>query len=371
MTQSVINWAAGVVEIGAQEWSLIQPKLSSTSVFSGATFDKLIGPPRWKITVDLTAAIPEDLPARTAAILQLRGGLNLLSLGDCRHGGALHAAAVGGNHWARQLIPWSALMRNWSHAGSVPAEVAQGVQAHASSSFVQLAEGVVHAGFEYVAAVRMESSNPDAMAALTLNGGSAAMMGCIIRPATGVVESRWGPCVVQRFVSGSGWIVCMRFTPDHDFTPYIQVHAMHTEGQTYPVNLESPVLAMASLGVPPVFHASQASAVYGPVQVQIQGAGQQGGILRTCGWVPSSRIRAGAWLNYGDGMHQILRAEVVGSDGCADLWIEPPIRKSPADGASVVVVDVKGLWKLLSTPVIRQEPGVAKGLTLEFEEWLA
>ena len=79
MTQKIIDWPKEL-RLGAQEWELLMPTVSTTSAFSGATFDTLIGPPRWAFSMDLSAAPAKMLPQIEATLRQLRNGLNLLGV---------------------------------------------------------------------------------------------------------------------------------------------------------------------------------------------------------------------------------------------------------------------------------------------------
>lgn len=102
MTQRIIDWPAAL-RPGAQEWHLLQPMVSSTSAFSGATFDKLIGPPRWAFSLDVPDQPARKLPEIESAVRSMRGGLNLVRVGDMRRT-RLPMGAAGGRVLS-QLLP--------------------------------------------------------------------------------------------------------------------------------------------------------------------------------------------------------------------------------------------------------------------------
>ena len=187
---------------------------------------------------------------------------------------------------------------------------------------------------------------------------------------TGAVVSRYGDVgTVGKAKSGPGWKVWLTFDCTKNSTPQAQIHALLATKESTPVSMSKPVIAVAST-VPPVFVETTAMPAYADVAVAIDGAGQVGDMLNTKGWVPGSKIQRACWINYGDGLHQVMDNAVADKRGRAQIWIEPPIRRSPVDGQAVSVRNVLGLFRLKTGPKIRQEGMVVAGQTLTFEEYL-
>lgn len=367
MTQRIIEWPRGL-KPSAQEWELLMPVVSSTSAFSGATFNALIGPPRWAFSMDLSDAPVELLPEIEATLRQLRNGLNLLRIGDHRRIGKM-PIAPGGERWAKNLLPWSVQMQRWAVAGPAPVAVGGGLKTLTAMGAVAFATDPIREGFTYVLSADV-SAPVSAKVALSLSNGSQ-QLGVIFDALTGRELSRYGGVLsVGRVKSGDGWKVWLTFACAANSTPQAQIHALLATKDTTPVTMSKPVIAQAST-LPPVFVETTATPVYADVAVVIDGAGQAGDMLSTRGWVPGSKIRQACWINYGDGLHQVLGAVLAGKDGRAQLWIEPPIRRSPADGQAVTVRNVLGVFRLKAGPKIRQEGLLVPGQTLTFEEYLS
>ncbi len=369
MTQRIIEWPA-TLRPGAQEWGLLQPMVSSTSAFSGATFDKLIGPPRWAFSMDLPDAPASMLPQIEAALRQMRGGLNLLRIGDLRRTGR-QSAAPGAERWPLNLLPWSGQMLRWGIAGPQPVAEADGaLKLEQAGGIATFTAEPMRAGFRYIVAAEVVS-DVSANASFSISAGPVGQpMGAIFNTVTGEVVARYGPMMLSMAKTAQGWkfwaiVDCVR-----DAQPQVQLHALMATSDRANIRFSRPVVALATSGVPPTYVETAATPAYAEVSVVVDGAGQAGDSLRTIGWIPGSKIRVGSWINYGDGLHQVLSAVTVGGDGAAQLWIEPPIRRSPDDGAPVSVRNVTGLFKLKTAPRVRQEGMVARGLTLEFEECL-
>lgn len=90
----------------------------------------------------------------------------------------------------------------------------------------------------------------------------------------------------------------------------------------------------------------------------VNGASQDGDELdisgaptSTAGW-----LKAGDWLQLGSGattrLHQVLDDVDTDGSGEATINIYPSLRSSPANGASVVINNCKGLFKLDSEPAV-------------------
>ena len=366
MTQKIIDWPKEL-RLGAQEWELLMPMVSTTSAFSGATFDKLIGPPRWAFSMDLSNAPAKMLPQIEATLRQLRNGLNLLRMGDERRTGKL-SIAPGGERWARNLLPWSGQMLRWAIAGPAPVAVGGGLLTQKAVDVAASAADPIRAGFSYVLSADISAPSP-AKVALTLSNGKQ-QMGVIFNALTGTEVTRYGDVkAVGKTKTGAGWRVWLTFDCTQNSTPQAQIHALLATRDATPVSMSKPVIAEAST-VPPAFVETTAMPAYADVAVVIDGAGQTGDMLSTKGWVPGSKIQRGCWINYGDGLHQVLEVVEVGKAGRTKLWIEPPIRRSPASGQAVTVRNVLGVFRLKAGPKVRQEGMTVPGQTLTFEEYL-
>lgn len=366
MTQRIIDWPA-VLRPGAQEWHLIQPMVSSTSAFSGATFDKLIGPPRWAFSLDVPDQPARMLPAIESAVRSFRGGLNLVRVGDMRRT-RLALGPLGGRVLS-QLLPWTAWAR-WERVGPEPAVAGEVLTAQKASAVHQLTQEPVRTGLQYTAVLEVTALTP-VHAALGIAGpGVANPLGVVVNAQTGEVVSQYGPVVASGSVAEGGFHrVWVRFRADADQVVHLTGYAMQGTYEPTAVQLRRPVLAMHALMEPEPFVPSSGMAVWGDAQITIDGADQTGDVLATAGWLPNTRIEAGHWLNYGDGMHQLIEYAAVDGEGRATLRIEPPIRRSPVHAAPVTIRNVTSLFKLKTQPRIRQEGMVVKGFTLEFEEW--
>lgn len=233
----------------------------------------------------------------------------------------------------------------------------------------QLTQEPVRTGLQYTAVLEVIATAP-VHAALGISGpGVSIPLGVVVNAQSGEVVSQYGPVVASGSVAEGGFHrVWVRFRADADEVVHLTGYAMQATHESTAVQLRRPVLAMHALMEPEPFVPSTGMAVWGDAQIAIDGAGQAGDELATMGWLPNTRIEAGHWLNYGDGMHQLIETALVNGDGKATLRIEPPIRRSPAHAAPVVIRNVTSLFKLKTQPRVRQEGMVVKGFTLEFEE---
>lgn len=80
----------------------------------------------------------------------------------------------------------------------------------------------------------------------------------------------------------------------------------------------------------------------------VDGAGQTGRSLATRGWTNSVTgiMKAGDYLAFANRLHMVV--EDASSDGTGDatLSIEPPLRESPSDGASITVSNPTAIMRL-------------------------
>lgn len=117
----------------------------------------------------------------------------------------------------------------------------------------------------------------------------------------------------------------------------------------------------------------------GPVTVQegpfVNGAGQAGTSLALRGWLPLAQaFRAGDLLGFTDTtgrqrLHMATADATASEAGLVTVPIAPPIRRAPADGATVTIVSPLTLWRLSQDrnpmEVLR---GLLAGNTLDIEE---
>ncbi len=369
MTQRIIEWPA-TLRPGAQEWGLLQPMVSSTSAFSGATFDKLIGPPRWAFSMDLPDAPARMLPQIEAALRQMRGGLNLLRIGDLRY--TRRSLAPGGGRRATQLLPWSSAWTRWGRVGKAPASIVLGeaTMSNATDYFQKTAEPV-RAGTPYVAVLEASSDVSTQVALAVAGPGVNAPLGVVFNALTGDVLSQYGAVTGSGTVLvGGRWRCWLTFVATTTGEAMVHAYALLPAHGLQSVRMRRPQLAMHAGANPPPYVSANATATWSELGVVVDGGGQVGDTLVTRDWPPGLTLKAGHWISYGDGMHQLLQDATPDADGKAQLWVEPPIRRSPADGAAVSVRNVTGLFKLKTAPRVRQEGMLVRGLTLEFEEYL-
>lgn len=369
MTQRIIDWPKQLrMRPGAQEWELLQPMTGSVSAFSGASYDKLIGPPRWAFSMDLTDAPASTLPQIEAALRQLRGGLNLLRIGDMRSTGRV-SVVPGGGAKEVQMLPWSSQWTRWGRIGPAPVAIAgEEVEVRQTTDYFQNATASLRAGVPYVAVVEA-SATVSAHVALSVAGaGVAAPLGVVFDALTGAVVSQYGPVNACGSTAAGGRWRCWLTFGGQAGDVLAQAYALLPAHGLIHLKMRRPILAMQAGALPPAYVPADSVSVWDEYGVQVDGAGQTGATLATRNWPPGLTLRAGHWISYGDGMHMLLEAATPDSDGKVQLWIEPPIRRSPADGAPVVVRNVTGLFKLKVSPKIRQEGMAVKGQTLTFEE---
>lgn len=369
MTQRIIEWPA-TLRPGSQEWGLLQPMVSSTSAFSGATFDKLIGPPRWAFSMDLPDAPASKLPQIEAALRQMRGGLNLLRIGDLRRTG--HSLVPGGGRRAAQLLPWSSLWTRWGRVGPAPVSiVSDEATVSSATDYFQATAEPVRAGTPYVAVLEASSETPAQVALAVAGGGVDAPLGAVFNALTGELLSQYGAVTSASAALVDGrWRCWLTFVATTTGEALVQAYALLPAHGLQSVRMRRPQLAMHVGAVPPAYVSANETATWSELGVMVDGGGQVGDTLATRDWPPGLTLKAGHWISYGDGMHQLLQDATPDADGKAQLWIEPPIRRSPADGDAVSVRNVTGLFKLKTAPRVRQEGMLVRGLTLEFEEYL-
>jgi len=86
----------------------------------------------------------------------------------------------------------------------------------------------------------------------------------------------------------------------------------------------------------------------------VAGAGQTGEDLNTSGWTPSQTgiLKAGDYIQLGTGLttrlHKVLIDVNSDAGGLATLTLAPKVVTAPADLATIIVNDAKGLFRLKS-----------------------
>ncbi|MEQ6474019.1 hypothetical protein [Comamonas sp. wu1-DMT] len=143
--------------------------------------------------MDLTDAPASMLPQIEAALRQLRGGLNLLRIGDMRRTGRV-SVVPGGGAKEVQMLPWSSQWTRWGRIGPAPVAIAgEEVEVRQTTDYFQNATAALRAGVPYVAVVEA-SATVSAHVALSVAGaGVAAPLGVVFDALTGAVVSQYGP----------------------------------------------------------------------------------------------------------------------------------------------------------------------------------
>lgn len=84
----------------------------------------------------------------------------------------------------------------------------------------------------------------------------------------------------------------------------------------------------------------------------VQGAGQSGFSLATTGWTPGILpvLKAGDWIQIGtpNRLYRVLVDATPAGDGTMTLSIWPQLRESPNDGASIVLNNTQGTFRMKS-----------------------
>lgn len=371
MTERIIDWPDDV-RISAQEWELLQPRVSSRSAFSGAVRNRLIGPPRWTFAIDTTSRRAEDLARLESTVRKLRGGLNLVRMRDMRRTGT--ATVLPGNGLRGvQMLRWSGVWSRWGRVGPLPVSGPGGeVTMHHATDYYQADVEPLTGGIYYALALDVSADAP-AQVAIAVSGASVdGPLGAIFDAHTGAYISQYGAVSAHGAVDvGGHWRCWLTFRAERSGDAVIQAYALLPVHGMHSITMRRPQLAMQVAPGAPSYVAATDSTIWTDMPVVVDGAGQGGDMLNTMGWPPGVRLTAGHWISYGDGMHMLLDDAVPDADGKAALWIEPPIRRSPAHGQAVTIRGVTGLFRLTSSPRIRQEQGiVVPGQTLTFEEEL-
>lgn len=80
----------------------------------------------------------------------------------------------------------------------------------------------------------------------------------------------------------------------------------------------------------------------------VNGANQTGQTLITDGWTPSTTdiLKAGDFIQVGQGLYKILTDTTSNGSGQATLDIFPRLRTSPSDNQAVITSQAKGLFRL-------------------------
>ncbi len=73
----------------------------------------------------------------------------------------------------------------------------------------------------------------------------------------------------------------------------------------------------------------------GATPAAIDGAGQQGTLVKTKGWVPGTALLAGWFVSFADGLYQVLNSPIAGDDGKMVVELLPAIADGVTDGTEI------------------------------------
>ena len=108
----------------------------------------------------------------------------------------------------------------------------------------------------------------------------------------------------------------------------------------------------------------------------VNGAGQSGNVLSVSGFTPSTTgiMRAGDWLQIGTGattrLYRVLDDANSDGAGDVDLTVWPRLRSSPSDGATVIVNNCKGLFRLVDAVPVDIDTNKTYGMSFQALEAL-
>lgn len=371
MATRIIDWPPNLCPADA-EWSLLIPKVGSTSAFDGAQFNKIIGPPRWTFTVTLNDTRKESLPEREAFLRRLRGGLNPVRAWDWRYTGMADVYAGEDSRLPGNLLPNSLALATWSRVGPAGTPDGTGVITPYTSDYYQSSAVRFRAGAVYVLALDIQAAASGRVALALDAEAFGEATGAVFDALDGSVVSTYGAALSAGSAPAAGGARRVYVTAKAVRAREGRVHAYPVlPSETVPVRMDRPQLAYAIGAMPPAYVATDGDASYGELQPRVNGGGQTGDTLSTRGWIPGVPLKAGFWISYGDGMHQLMDDAAVDDTGAADLWIEPPIRRPPADGQAIEFKRVTGLFMLTTDEVgFKQQNVVVPGITLTFQEIL-
>lgn len=104
----------------------------------------------------------------------------------------------------------------------------------------------------------------------------------------------------------------------------------------------------------------------------IAGAGQQGRLIATDGWTPSTWVMSqGDWIQIQNGLYKITSGNVVSSGtGAASFEIWPRLKLSPPDNTAILITNTVGVFRLDSNSQGWgwSEPQIETGLTFTASE---
>lgn len=80
----------------------------------------------------------------------------------------------------------------------------------------------------------------------------------------------------------------------------------------------------------------------------VNGSGQTGQVLNSSGWAVSITgiLKAGDYIQIGTRLYKVLADANSDGSGLATLDIWPAIRESPANGATIITTNTKGVFRL-------------------------
>lgn len=368
-----VEWPPELVP-QASQWGLIPAHALSLSSFSGAAEVLITGPSRWGFTVSTTPALAgrRDMPAHLrrerwdAFIHSLRNGVNTVRAWDWRDRITLGRDPERPSVY-RQMLLMSSHWQHWGRAiahGSVSGNT---LTVSATNDYYDLAAVPAVAGRAYCFAVDVRSPTP-AHLTLGLGDGTHGTVGALFRATTGTIDHRIGGALAGRYGMGSGWSRVWVAAPAIA-AGALTVHLYVLNPAGAAVQLRRPQLS--EWGAVPLYTQSHGSPIAGsnlPTPFVV-GAGQSGSALVTSGWLPGSPLERGGKFEVGGELKVLLSDTVADGGGGATLSFEPPMRRTPSNGAPVRVERPRAEFRLRTDRAGFMQTGhVADSLDLTFEE---
>lgn len=370
MAEVIVDWLPSFIP-AESEFSLHMPMWGSSSPFGGASNNAIIGVPRWMFSITTAAFRKEKLPRNEAFLLRLRNGLNLVRVGDWRYTGMRNLAGGVDIRVPGNLLLHSVMLSAWNRVGPAGVAVGTGVSVSYTSDYYAPNSLSFQAGLSYVLVCDLHSA-VSAQVSLSLSAEAFGVAtGAIFDALDGSVVSTFGAVVGAGRVAlpGGGfrsWIIA---TAAQTVNGLVHLYPILPAGGVSAVSLDRPQLAYSVGQLPPSYVPTDGDIEFGQLAPRVSGGGQTGDRLNTKGWLGGLTLKAGYWIAYGDGMHRLMDDAQADASGNAQLWIEPPIRLSPADNTAIDFRRVQGLFRLTSgAPGFKQQKAVVPGIAMTFEE---
>lgn len=371
---ALIDWPAALVP-QQSEWQLKYPISRGQSQFTGAVEVKLMGPPRWAFTMSAPPTLArrvhtgrkgESRLAWEAFVRRLRAGVNTVTAWDMR------TPHVLGFDAQAPALPWQmlAMSSHWQHwqrvlpVGTVVGDV---LTVGETNSYLDLPALPFESGQRYCLSCDVRSST-GAQVALGLSETPFGSAGALFTGA-GEVVNTFGGARAGSFALEDGWNRAWVSAPAlaSGYGP-VHVYAV-TTGSGQQLQARRP--QVGRMGPMPVYIASDGAPVLAPPMPRpvVEGAGQTGDRLEVCGWVPGSHLQEALYFSVAGELKQLLADAVADEIGCAELWFDPPLRRSPSAGAALTIVRPTAEFRLMTQDAgISQMGPVGAAFDLSFEE---